>query len=101
MPARQTILAFFAPASKPQLSMPVKTLCSFTKTPELRTGDECTVELKIDAYDIGVYDALVGRWIVPGGVRFDILVGTNSGDVVVVGQIEVKDEISWVHRIEL
>ncbi|OAL49306.1 periplasmic beta-glucosidase precursor [Pyrenochaeta sp. DS3sAY3a] len=97
VPARQTILAFIAPVGKSYLTMPVKTLCSFAKTPELKTGEGCTVELDIDAYDLGVYDALSERWIIPSGAKFDILIGTDSSNASRVGQLDVEIEISWVH----
>ncbi|KAF2017003.1 glycoside hydrolase family 3 protein [Aaosphaeria arxii CBS 175.79] len=99
IPTAETILAFFSPASPPPLSMPLKTLCGFTKTPKLQTAQECEVEIDIDAYSMGIYDPLLKQWIVPSGVKFDILVGKNSRDASWVGQVEVQQTITWVHRI--
>ncbi|KAL3455182.1 periplasmic beta-glucosidase precursor [Aspergillus heterothallicus] len=99
LPTRQTVLAFAAPVPKTRLSRPAKQLCSFKKTPELKTGETCTVSLEIDAYSLGVFDALVNRWVIDAGSEFDILVGTNAGDATVVGRANVLEEISWIHTI--
>lgn len=99
LPTRHTVLAFASPASKPRLSRPVKQLCAFVKTPEIKAGEACVVELEIDAYSLGVFDALVNRWVIDVGAEFDILVGTNAGDAIVVGQARVPEEITWVHTI--
>ncbi|KAL2842160.1 periplasmic beta-glucosidase precursor [Aspergillus pseudoustus] len=100
LPTRQTILAFAAPATQTRLSRPVKQLSAFVKTPELNAGESCNVNLEIGAYSLGVFDALINRWVIDAGSEFDILVGTNAGDAAVVGQVKVIEEITWVHTIK-
>jgi beta-glucosidase len=97
VPTRQTILAFVAPASGVRLSRPKKQLCAFVKTPELRVLESCQIELQIEAYDLGVFDALVKRWVIDAGTTLNILIGTNASDATVIGNVEVPKEIAWVH----
>lgn len=99
MAGRQTVIAFHSQKSKRRLTRPLKQICAFAKTPTLNPGQESVVELRVTAYEFGMYDDKRGWWVVDAGSEFDIAVGTNACDAILVGTIQVPEEITWIHRI--
>ncbi|CBF87174.1 hypothetical protein AN2599.2 [Aspergillus nidulans FGSC A4] len=45
---------------------------------EIKAGEACVAELEIDAYSLGVFDALVNRWAIDAVAEFDIVVSTQT-----------------------
>lgn len=99
MPGRQTVIAWCSQKATRRLSRPKKQICGFIKTPPLRVGESCQVQISIDAYSLAMYDPGQAAWVIDKGSQFDILVGPHARDVALVGTIDVLEEISFVHTM--
>ncbi|KAK9364432.1 glycosyl hydrolase family 3 C-terminal domain-containing protein, partial [Lipomyces kononenkoae] len=99
LPGRQTLIAWFREKSKSRLARPKKQICGFAKSRLLRPEESCSLEIAITAYEFGAYDTEGRAWVIDANSQFEIFVGPNADETILVGTVNVPSEITWVHRI--
>ncbi|KXH32084.1 glycosylhydrolase family 3-6 [Colletotrichum nymphaeae SA-01] len=95
----ETVILWSRKASTRRLVMPEKQICGFAKSSHLKSGEEQLLQVEIDAYSLGVFDPIQKGWVIDAGSEFDILVGKDALSSKIAWQIEVPQEIKWIHTL--
>lgn len=84
------IVQLYVKEAAPRVIRPVKELKGFEKI-DLKTGEEKTVEFRLDRRAFAYWDETEHRWRVDSG-KFEILIGASSADIRVSEEVEVIAE---------
>lgn len=76
-----------------KLDQPYQTLAAFVKTPELKPGEECKLEVSFKMETLASYDSESCSRILEGG-EYILRIGNCSRDTMIAGIVEIDSEVT-------
>ena len=96
--AGKEVVQVYVSCPQGKLGKPYQDLAGFAKTPEIKGGESCTVEVSFDLRDIASYDQEHSSFILEKG-KYIVRCGTSSAQTLPVAVIEL-DEDAVVRKVK-
>lgn len=91
--AGKEVVQLYYSAPDGKLDKPYQELVCYKKTPELKAGQSCTVELSFDASEMASYDEETHSYILEKG-KYYLRAGTHCRSTHVAGAVEVSETLT-------